>query len=142
MCMKVYTYSCTYGPRMAPRWPQDGPKMAQDGPKMAPRWIKMAPRWPQDGSRRPQDAPRHPKPPQDGPRWAQDDPKRPQDDPLKRQTQNTFFFVFGACKGPGPWTRQEQKTDVLFLVRPRAQKSLNSTGEVQFLDVGGYLAPK
>ena len=32
------------GPKMSPRWPQDGPKMAQDGPRMVSRW-------PQDGSK-------------------------------------------------------------------------------------------
>ena len=44
-----------FGPKMAPRW-------AQNGPKMAPRWPQDGPRWPQDG-------------PKMAPRWPQDSPK-------------------------------------------------------------------
>ena len=53
-----------------PRVPR--PKMAQDGPKMVPRWLQEGPRWPQEGPRWPQDAARWS---QDGPKMAQDGPK-------------------------------------------------------------------
>ena len=74
------------GPKMAPRWPQDGSKMAQDGlksaregvekpnrgPKMAPRWPRTAPRGSKMATKRPKMAPRWPKM---APRWLQIGPR-------------------------------------------------------------------
>ena len=77
------------GPKMAPRWPQDGPKMVyNDG-----RWAKIAEdgqtsggknihhestMWPQEGQTRAQEAA---KCPQDGPKMRPGGPKMAQDGP-------------------------------------------------------------
>ena len=61
------------GPKMTPRWPQDGPKMAPRGPEDGPRWFQAGPKTAQ---RRPKDGPRRFNM---GPSWAQDGSKMPQD---------------------------------------------------------------
>ena len=68
-----------FGPKMAPKRPQDGPKRPQDGPRVpqdglgGPKMAQEAPRWPQAG---PKMAPRWP---QEAPRWPQDGPKMAQE---------------------------------------------------------------
>ena len=90
---KIWGSTAWYGPKMAPREPQDGPKMiprwlkmAKGEPKMAPKsnqfshcqstsfdsaslGLQHGPRWTQNGPNR---APRWP---QDGPKMAQGGPR-------------------------------------------------------------------
>ena len=67
----------------ASRWLQDGliwhqyaprqPIWAQDGPKIVPRWLQDGPKTAQDGPKRPQDGPEAPK---RSPEMPQDEPRR------------------------------------------------------------------